>query len=149
METSSPKRYIKRLLLILLIQLNLLTLMYQYELSDLLFFIKSYKTPYPHFDINNYISMKPFLSTRSSSSSKLVHHNISSTNSNRHFYFCRLPRLWNTLPSINLNFPYMTIKNQLIQFLWHHFLNILTPATLVHFIFVVPVLPVLPTPFTL
>ena len=71
-----------------LIQLDLLPLIYQYELSDLLFLIKSYKTPYPHFNINNYVSMKASVSTRSSSSSsgKLVHH-ISTTNLNRHFIF--------------------------------------------------------------
>ena len=106
-----------------LIQLDLLPLMHQYKLSDLLFFIKPYKTPYPHFDINNYISMKASVSTtRSSSSGKLVHR-ISTTNSNRHFYFCRLPRLWNSLPLIDLNLSYMTIKKQLTQFLWYHFLN--------------------------
>jgi len=73
-----------------------------YELSDLLFFIKSYKSPHPHFDINNYVSMKESASTRSSLSGKLVHC-ISTTNSNRHFYFCRLPRLWKSLPSVDLN----------------------------------------------
>ena len=76
-----------------LIQLDLLPLMYQYELSDLLFFIKSYKTPYPHFDINNYISMKASVSTtRSSSSGKLVHR-ISTTNSNRHFLFLQTTKI--------------------------------------------------------
>ena len=111
---------------------------FRYELSDLLFFIKSYKSPHPHFDINNYVSMKKSASTGSSLSGKLVHH-ISTTNSNRHFYFCRLPRLWNCLPSIDLNLPYATIKKQITQFLWHHFLNLIIPVL---FIFVAPVPPV-------
>ena len=104
------------------LQLDLLPLMYQYELSDLLFFIKSYKAPHSHFDIKNYVSMQTSLSARSSLSGKLVHE-LSTTNSNRHLYFCRLPRLWNSLPSIDLNLPYLTIKRQLTQFLWNHFLN--------------------------
>ena len=105
-----------------LVQLDLLPLMYQYELSDLLFFIKSYKAPHSHFDIKNYVSMQNSLSTRSSSSGKLVH-KLSTTNSNCHFYSCWLPRLWNSLPSIDLNLPYLTIKQQLTQFLWNHFSN--------------------------
>ena len=96
--------------------------MYQYELSDLPFFKKSYKDPHPHFDIKNYVSMSTTSSTRSSSSGKLVH-KLSTTNSNRHFYFCRLPRLWNSLPSIDLNLSYLTIKRQLTQILWNYFLN--------------------------
>ena len=36
-------------------QLHLLPMMYTYELNDLLFFIKSLKSPSPHFDINQYI----------------------------------------------------------------------------------------------
>jgi len=103
-----------------LVQLDSLPLMYQYELSDLLFFIKSYKAPYPHFDIKNYVSMQTSLSTMSFSSGKLVH-KLSTINSNCHFYFCRLPRLWNSLPSIDLNLPYLKIKRQHTQFLWNHF----------------------------
>ena len=125
-----------------LVKLDLLPLMYQYELSDLLFFIKSYKDPHPHFDIKNYVSMSTTSSTRSSSSGKLVH-KLSTTNSNRHFYFCRLPRLWNSLPSIDLNLSYLTIKRQLTQILWNYFKTILTQIILVHFTFTVLVQTVL------
>ena len=39
-----------------LIKLQLLPLMYMYDLSDILFFIKSVKTPNNSFDIMNYVS---------------------------------------------------------------------------------------------
>ena len=98
-----------------LVQLDLLPLIYQYELSDLLFLIKSYKAPHPHFDIKNYESMQTSLSTTSSSSGKLVH-KLSATSSNWRFYFCWLLRLWNSLPSIDLNQPY-SLKGSLFNFL--------------------------------
>ena len=102
-----------------LIQLKLLPLMYLFDFNDLIFFIKSYKSPSHHFDINNYISFS-HSSTRSSSNNKLTH--IKSTcNLDRHFYFCRLPRLWNALPFINLNLPFNKIKDQILGYLWKHF----------------------------
>ena len=36
-------------------------------------------------------------------------------------YFCRLPRLWNSLPSINLSSPTNTIKHKLLHYLWDLF----------------------------
>ena len=75
-----------------LIQLSLLPLMYQYELNDLLFFIKSYNSPSECFDIRRFVHFRSS-STRSSSASKLVHQ-ISANNNERHFYFCRISRLW-------------------------------------------------------
>ena len=54
--------------------------------------------------------------------SKLLHIKCFS-NSSRHFYFCRLLRLWNAFPHINVNLPLPTIKKSLYKFLWHHFIN--------------------------
>ena len=50
-------------------QLHLLLLMYTYELNDLLFFIKSLKSPSPHFNINQFSNH----STRATSAHKLTH----------------------------------------------------------------------------
>ena len=95
--------------------------MYLFDFNDLIFFIKSFKSRSHHFDINNYISFS-HSSTRSSSNNKLTH--IKSTcNLDRHFYFCRLPRLWNTLPYINLNLPFNKIKDQIFGHLWNHFIE--------------------------
>ena len=93
-----------------LIQLKLLPLMYLFDFNDLIFFVKSYKFPSYYFDINNYITFS-HSSTRSSSYNKLIP--LKSTcNLDRHFYFCRLPHLWNVLPYINLNYSFNKIKDQ-------------------------------------
>ena len=124
-----------------LTQLNLFPLMYQYKLNDLLFFIKSYKAPSAHFDIRQFVQFKSS-STRSSSAGKLVHQ-TSSTNTNRHFYFCRISRLWNALPQIDINLPLTTIKNLLTRYFGATFWTILILTTFVLFIFVALVITIL------
>ena len=104
-----------------LIKLNLLPLMYIYELNDLTFFIKSYKYPSNYFNVNDYI-FSSFVSTRSSTGFKLQHIS-SSSNLSHNFYFCRLPRLWNSLPSIDISLSVNVIKQKLQRFLWNHFLG--------------------------
>ena len=66
-----------------LISLNLLPLMYWYELQDLMFLVKCLKDPSDNFDILSHIS---FVSscTRASSSTKLKH-NFCRTTTTRHF----------------------------------------------------------------
>ena len=93
--------------------------MYQIELNDLMFFIKSLKHPSVHFNIKDFISFSE-CNTRSSTYNKLIHTN-SPTNSSRHFHFNRLPRLWNSLPPIDLDISLSTIKSTLIDYLWIHF----------------------------
>ena len=78
--------------------------MYLFDFNDLIFFIKSYKSPSHHFDINNNISFS-HSSTRSSSNNKLTH--IKST--------CNLDR--------HLNLPFNKIKDQILGFLWKHFID--------------------------
>ena len=115
-----------------LIHLSLLPLMYVYELNDIMFFIKSLKRPTYSFKITNYVSFS-FGITRSSINCKLVHKH-SRLNTNRHFYFNGLLRLWNTLPSRNLSHSISTIKSMLLKHMWSHFLNHFNPDTLVVFI---------------
>ena len=86
-----------------LIKLNLLPLMMFYELCDIIFYIKSVKSPNTNFNINDFIFVKKSI-TRSSSH-KLIH-SISSTSHVNHFYFNRLQRLWN--PHGVLYYPYST-----------------------------------------
>ena len=77
-----------------LLKLRLLPLMYIFELSDIMFFIKSIKCPTNSFNIFNFISF-------SNSRGLKLHHNPSNTNKQRHFYFVRICRLWNALYTIN------------------------------------------------
>ena len=68
-----------------LIKLKLLSLMYLFELHNILFPIKSIKTPTIQFNITNYINFS-FASTRSSANNKLIlpHH---LNNTSQHSYF--------------------------------------------------------------
>jgi len=101
-----------------LIKLKLLSLMYLFELQDILFAVKSIKTPTNHF---NYIEFSSS-NTRSGASNKLIHpHHLSNTS--RHSYFHRLPLLWNVLPIIDLDLSFATIKWKLKSYLWNHFLS--------------------------
>ena len=68
---------------------------------------------------NKYITFSHSV-TRSSSKNKLLYLH-SSCNIVCHFYFCRLPRLWNALPQIKLNSPINSIKHQIYGYLWNHF----------------------------
>ena len=72
-------------------QLNLVPLMYIYELNDLMFLVKSLKTQTDNFDIKNFITFNTN-STRSGSHLKLCHPRIVST-AHHHFYFNRIVRL--------------------------------------------------------
>ena len=82
---------------------------------------KSYKYPSSYFNINDFIFCS-FVSTRSSSGFKLQHIG-SSTTLTHNFYFFRLPRLWNSLPTIDISLSINTIKHKLQSFLWNYFIN--------------------------
>jgi len=84
-----------------LLTLCMLPLMMQLEIIDILFFVTSIKHPTEWFDILEYITFSS-ASTWSSSKFKLVH-TLSRIDRDRRFYFNRLPCLWNSLLSIDLN----------------------------------------------
>jgi len=102
-----------------LTMLNILPLMMTFEIADILFFIKHLKTPLDNFNIRDYILFS-YSNTRSSTHFKL-RHTISHTNRYGHFYFKRLPRLWNALPSIDINTSFTTIRKTLLNHFWTHF----------------------------
>ena len=109
-----------------LLSLNMLPLMMQFELSDIMFFIKSLKEPSDSFDILKYVT---FCSgrTRSATFLKLKLPSVR-TNLERHFYFNRLPRLWNSSPPISTVNSLYRIKSDLRKFLWSHFVTNFDPA---------------------
>ena len=73
--------------------------------------------------------------TRSSSSSKMLH-DSSATNSARNKFFNRVPRLWNSVPTINLTQSEETIKQNF--FLHNHFLAKFNPSDTCTFHFLCP-----------
>ena len=100
-------------------QLHLLPLMYTYELNDLMFFIKSLKSPSAHLDISQHIQFASH-STRAASTHKSSY--LSTTTSSYHkSYFNRIICLWNSMPVIDLTLPLSTIKILLTSYLWTNF----------------------------
>ena len=85
--------------------------MMQLELNDIIFFVKSFKFPSDNFDIMNYFTF-PSGTTRSSSTFKLFQQ-PSKLGISSHFYFRRFPRLWNSLPIIDLDSSFASIVSQL------------------------------------
>ena len=92
--------------------LNLLPLVMQLELYDIMFFIRCLKFPSDSFTIQRYVHFSEVNTFRIA---------YSKSNRQRHFYFNRLPRLWNSLPPINLELSIPTIKNHLLQVFRNHF----------------------------
>ena len=103
-----------------LLKLNILPLMYQFDYYDILFFVKHIKHPTDSFNILNYVSFS-HSSTRSSFHNKLQH-KYSSNNFLRNSYFCRLPKIWNSLPPIDLNQSFTTIRLCITKTLQDHFI---------------------------
>ena len=106
-----------------LVSLQLLPLMYWFDLQDVLFLVKCLKDESDSMNIYKYITFVSS-STRSSTSNKLVH-NFFRTSTTRHFYFNRGVLLWNALPStcVDLSLSIPTIKHRLILHLWNHFIQ--------------------------
>ena len=116
--------------------LNLLPLMYIYELADILFLVKQLQSPDPCFPTSKFITFVSS-STRSSTSQKLKHLSPQ-TNLTHHSYFSRIVRLWNALPAIDLNASFQTIKYYLRKALWTHFLTHFDPSVPCSFHFLCP-----------
>ena len=114
-----------------LINLKLLPLMYIYELTDILFTIKSFKQCTNGFDISQHLQFNE--STTRSSNTKLCHKSYSNAITANN-YFCRLPRLWNALPIIYLTLSISTIKCKLKIFYGNILQKILISITIVLFI---------------
>ena len=108
-----------------LIHTQLLPLTYKLDLNDVMFFVKSLLNHHDGFNINNFIKFVPG-NTCSALSNKLQQ--TRSTNINKNFYLNCLPRIWNTLPIIDLNDHPTRIKNKLLEYLWKHFLSNFYPA---------------------
>ena len=111
-----------------LTSLNMLPLMMQLELYDILLFIKSLKYPSESFNILDFVSFCSG-SSRSAAHLKLQLSPANrSTNRIRHFYFSRLPRLWNYLPTINLEKSVTSIKSDITAFFWSRFQQTFDPS---------------------
>ncbi len=104
-----------------LISLSMFPLMYTLELNDILFFVSCVKDPVHNLPILQSFSFCSS-NTRSAQTSKL-NLNSFSTLVERNSFVCRVPRLWNSLPSIDLSLPIHSIKFHLKKYLWNYFIN--------------------------
>ena len=104
-----------------LLNLNILPLMMQYEISDIMFLVKCIKNPSNYFNISEFVLFSSS-NTRSSAHLKLKH-SIPKNNTLRQFYFNRIPRLWNSLPRFDLDLSIATIRSKLQHFFWNHFIS--------------------------
>ena len=104
-----------------IIALNLLPLMYYFEIADIMFMVNSLKNPTDRFNILNYVEIQNS-NTRSSDKVTLKHVR-SCTHQQQHFYFNRIPRLWNKMPSIDLKLTAETIKTKVYKVLWSNFMD--------------------------
>ena len=95
-----------------LLTLHLLSLMYLFELYDIIVVIKSLKNPISSFDIYNFVEFHSSTS-RLSQANKLIHHRSSNLTTHQHFFFNRVPRLWNVLPFIDVSLPTSTLHSRL------------------------------------
>ena len=96
-----------------LLKLGLLPLMYILDFYDILFFIKAFQQPSSHFNINHYITFS-HANTRFSTTNKL-HYVHTHNNCFHNLYFNRLPRLWNSLPPIDLTKSLSSIISLIIS----------------------------------
>jgi len=99
--------------------------MYYYELQDVMFLIKSLKSPTDNFNIYRYITFARG-KIRSGSNQKLTHPRTPSK-VQQHYYFNRIARLYNYLPVIDLSLSTDTIKHRLTNHFWSYFTNYFNP----------------------
>ena len=119
-----------------LVSLNLLPLMMEYEIADIMFLVKCLKSPSDHFNIYDFIDFCTHPS-RGSSCLKLKHKRCR-TNLDSNFYFNRIPRLWNSLPTLDINLPLNTIKSRLRQLFWNHFMSNFDSSNICSFHYLCP-----------
>ena len=104
-----------------LLSLNMLPLMYWLDLQDLVFMVKCLKDPEDTIGIHQYIKFVTS-NTRAGTNNKMCHRFVR-LSTTRNFYFVRIVRIWNSIPSgtIDLKLTVHTNKVRLRAYLWEHF----------------------------
>ena len=119
-----------------LISLDLLPLMYWFDLQDVLFLVKCLKNPPDNFKVLDFVTFCDS-NTRSCSNGKLKY-SFKRGSATRHYYFNRVVRLWNQLPSIDLSLSYHSIQLSISKYMWSHFLRHFDPDSICTYHFVCP-----------
>ena len=103
-----------------LIALQLLPLMYWFELLNIMFLVKCIKQPDESFNIFDLVPFSTSNTCCGSSGNKLQF-GFHGTINHRNLYFNRIVRLWNSLPHIDLGLSIDSIKTTVYKHLWFHF----------------------------
>ena len=121
-----------------LLSLHLLPLMHWFELQDIMFLVKCLQNPSDNMNINTYITFVSSITRAGSNGSKLRYNHNLRTSAGRHFYFIRVVRLWNSLPSIDTTKSFASIKCLVRDYLWTHFEECFDPTNICTFHLVCP-----------
>ena len=104
-------------------QLNLLPLTPWLEVQDILLLLSLIKSP-DNFDLCDYITFVES-GTRSSTSHKIrsTSTNVPKSNPTKFYYFNRIVRIWNSLPPVDLESSYNSLKGMLYDLYWDYFIS--------------------------
>ena len=108
-----------------LLNLKLLPITLFLEVQDILLFVKLIIDPPDNFSISDYIIFLDSF-TRSSSQGKIrsaLPLKLPKSSLSNHFYFNRIVRIWNSLPLIDLDSPFSSIKKQIYSIYWDYFIT--------------------------
>ena len=103
---------------------NLLPMSLWLEAQDVMLLIKLMLDPPSGFRLEEYITYMSS-STRASSLNKIKSSRLLTPRLNitRHFFFNRVIRIWNSLPYIDIQLPYSSIKRHILSIFWKYFLQ--------------------------
>ena len=101
--------------------------MYFFEMNDIFLFMTCLKAPPLNINILNNVTFNRNSTRSGSSNTRKLQHTSSSSCIIRCFYFNRLPLLWNSLPALDLDQPPFTIKSQVRNCFWNHFISHFDP----------------------
>ena len=100
-----------------LLRLKLLPIMNWFEFQDIMFLVKCFQTHLEEF--TRLVSFKDSNTKANHSGNKLQIQFARNNNCLQHFYFVRIARLWNSLPTnlIDLSMSFGTIKDRVQKYL--------------------------------
>ena len=95
--------------------------MIEFDIADIMLLVKSIKFPSDHFNICNFVQFCSH-STRATHGLKLKH-SLCRSDFEGNFYFNRIPRLWNALPSFDITLSLSAIKSKIQEYFRDHFMS--------------------------
>ena len=105
-----------------LLNLKLLPITLFLEVQDILLFIRLIQDPPDNLPITDFVFLDS--STHSSSKGK-IRSSLPPPKSavSNHFYFNRIIRIWNSLPFLDLDSSYSSLKKQIYTIYWDYFIS--------------------------